>query len=85
MPLIGLISVIFLNSVLVIPAESAPALFFAMLVVTCTPTGNNIQAMAEIGGVNKDIMALCILTQYMFTPVVLTAWVTVFQTVVNEL
>jgi predicted permease len=84
MPAIGTMSVYFLHEIIPVKASIAPSLFFAMLIVTCSPTANNINVMAEIGGVNKDTMALCILTQYLFAPFALTFWVFVFNYIVKD-
>jgi predicted permease len=84
-PLIATISVIICHEVFpMVHAKNQASLYFAMLIVTCTPTANNINVMAEVGGVNKDTMALCILTQYAFAAVTVTFWVTVFQYIVKD-
>jgi predicted permease len=83
-PAIATVTVCVLHSILPIGENNAASMYFAMLIVTCTPTANNINVMAEIGGVNKDTMALCILTQYMFAPLTITLWVTVFQYLVQN-
>jgi predicted permease len=83
-PSIAVLTVLWLHSVLPVKEAYAPSLFFAMLIVSCSPTANNINVMAEIGGVNKDTMALCLLTQYFFAPIVLTFWVAVFTSIVSE-
>jgi predicted permease len=77
-PVIGIFSVLLLDSILYIKPQIKSSLYFAMLVVTSSPTANNINVMAEIGGINKDTMALCLLTQYVMAPVLLTFWVAVF-------
>jgi len=83
-PTIATVVVCMFHSFVPIQTDTAASLYFAMLIVTCTPTANNINVMAEIGGVNKDTMALCILTQYLFAPVTITFWVTVFQFLVRD-
>ena len=34
--------------------------------------------MAELGGQDKEMVAACIFTQYIFAPVLLTGWLAVF-------
>ena len=84
MPSIATVAIYCIHSAIPVRTENAASLYFAMLIVTCTPTANNINVMSEIGGVNKDTMALCILTQYVFAPVTITFWVTVFQYLVRD-
>lgn len=55
--------------------------FLVVSVLSATPTANNIMVMAELAGENKEGMAACIFVQYMFAPVLLTLWLTVFVTV----
>mmetsp|Transcript_24469 Transcript_24469/g.39172 ORF Transcript_24469/g.39172 Transcript_24469/m.39172 type:complete len:479 (-) Transcript_24469:477-1913(-) len=55
--------------------------FLVVAVLSATPTANNIMVMAELAGENKEGMAACIFVQYIFTPVVLTLWLTVFVSV----
>ncbi len=50
MPTIGLVSVSLLHAVVPIRGDVAPSVYFAMLIVTCSPTANNINVMAEVGG-----------------------------------
>jgi len=84
-PLIATITVIILHECLMLKLNNniGASLYFAMLIVTCTPTANNVNVMAEVDGINKDAIALCILTQYAFAPITITFWVTIFQYVVK--
>ena len=55
-----------------------PNVLLVAMVVTCTPTANNIVIMAELAGENKDGLAACIFVQYALAPVLLTFWLTLF-------
>ncbi len=48
MPTIGLLSVIGIHSFLPVSNEIIQSMYFAMLIVTTTPTANNINVMAEV-------------------------------------
>ncbi|KAJ1462034.1 hypothetical protein M885DRAFT_584463 [Pelagophyceae sp. CCMP2097] len=58
---------------------SNPAALLVAMVVTATPTANNLLIMAELAGENKDGLAAAIAIQYMAAPVLLTSWLTVFM------
>ena len=57
----------------------APAILTAML-VTATPTSNEIILMAEIAGspTPKHALGSALFVQYIFLPVILTAWLVLF-------
>jgi predicted permease len=78
-PAIAMLTLFCIDKVVVINEEIKSSLYFAMLVVTCTPTANNINVMVQIEGSNKEVLALCMLTQYVFAPLTLTLWVTAFE------
>jgi predicted permease len=85
MPSIGVFTILFIvDNIVMVSSAVKPSLYFALLVVSATPTANNINVMAEIGGVNKDTMALCLLTQYVVAPVLLTAWIFIFTLIVSK-
>ena len=48
------------------------------MIVTCTPTANSIVVMSEVSGQNRDAIATCIFTQYLFAPVLLSISVLAF-------
>ncbi len=48
MPTIGLVSVLLLHAMIPTRGEVTQSMFFAMLIVTCSPTANNINVMAEV-------------------------------------
>jgi predicted permease len=87
-PFIATMSVLLLHHILPMSSNSSSrqeaSLYFAMLIVTCTPTANNVNVMAQIGGVNKDAIALFIFTQYMLAPFTITFWVSIFQYIVKD-
>ncbi|CAJ1345315.1 unnamed protein product [Effrenium voratum] len=45
-----------------------PSLWLVCLIVSCTPTANNVAVMAESGGQNKDAMSTAIFLQYLVAP-----------------
>ena len=45
-----------------------PSLWLVALIVSCTPTANNVAVMAESGGQNKDAMSTAIFLQYLVAP-----------------
>ena len=53
MPLCGLAVARFLASRISVPAEVADPFWLVCLIVTCTPTGNNIVVLCELAGDNK--------------------------------
>jgi predicted permease len=78
MPAIGLLIIVVGKTFM---AGIDDTFFLVVAVLSATPTANNIMVMAELAGENKEGMAACIFAQYMFTPVVLTIWLTVFVSV----
>jgi len=57
---------------------TAVTVWFVAMIVSCTPTANNIMVMVELSGQNKAGVTTCIFTQYIAAPFVLTFVVTVF-------
>jgi len=55
-----------------------PAMWLVALIVTCTPTANNVGIMAHLGGQKVESMATAIFIQYIFAPVLITASLTYF-------
>jgi len=53
-------------------------LWIVAMIVSCTPTANNIMVMVELSGQNKPGMTACIFTQYMAAPFLLTGVVSGF-------
>ena len=58
--------------------------YLVVMIVTATPTANSIAVMAEFGGQDKDALASCIFTQYLFAPVLLAASITIFVNMVQD-
>lgn len=48
MPALCLLTVLILHELIPVKKNASSALYFAMLIVTCTPTANNINVMAEV-------------------------------------
>lgn len=48
------------------------SLWLVALVVSCTPTANNVAVMAQNGGQSKEGMATAIFLQYLFAPICVT-------------
>eukprot|EP00047_Mylnosiga_fluctuans_P023372 m.137087 g.137087 ORF g.137087 m.137087 type:complete len:128 (-) comp9559_c2_seq2:505-888(-) len=80
-PAIGLGAVVLLR--LAFP-DFPPSMYLAMLMVTATPTANNIMVMAELAGENKQALSTCISLQYLAAPLVLTAAMFSFVAVVQS-
>merc|ERR1712183_1067783 len=79
MPLFGLLCGYTLKRMKIIPSQpDGPnhdaAFCLTAMIVTATPTANNLMIMAELAGENKEGLASCIFFQYMFAPVLLTIW-----------
>ena len=55
-----------------------PAMWLVALIVTCTPTANNVGIMAHLGGQKVESMATAIFIQYVFAPVLITGSLTYF-------
>mmetsp|Transcript_15070 Transcript_15070/g.26806 ORF Transcript_15070/g.26806 Transcript_15070/m.26806 type:complete len:528 (+) Transcript_15070:45-1628(+) len=55
-----------------------PEALLLMMVVSCTPTANNLIIMLETGGKDTSTMSTTIFVQYMLAPVLLTMSLTVF-------
>jgi len=53
------------------------------MVVTCTPTANNMMVIAELAGENKEGLASSIFLQYVMAPFTITAWLTLFLMIAN--
>eukprot|EP00632_Arachnochrysis_sp_CCMP2950_P014311 CAMPEP_0185694270 /NCGR_PEP_ID=MMETSP1164-20130828/3791_1 /TAXON_ID=1104430 /ORGANISM="Chrysoreinhardia sp, Strain CCMP2950" /LENGTH=545 /DNA_ID=CAMNT_0028361103 /DNA_START=19 /DNA_END=1656 /DNA_ORIENTATION=+ len=62
--------------------DNSAALLVAM-VVTCTPTANNMMVIAELAGENKEGLASSIFLQYVMAPFTITAWLTLFLMIAN--
>lgn len=52
--------------------DLGPSFYLVVVLVTCTPTANNLMVMAELGSQDKQALATCIFTQYMLSPLILT-------------
>ena len=52
--------------------SSSFSLWLVALVVSCTPTANNVAVMAQSGGQSKEGMATAIFIQYLFAPICVT-------------
>lgn len=62
------------------PASTAAAVWLVVLVVSATPTANNIATMAELGGQSKEAMATAIFLQYLLAPVAVSGSLVVIIT-----
>lgn len=57
------------------------------LIVSCSPTANNVVVMAELWGgpVSKQALAAMIFVQYCIAPFTLTAWICAIMTTVDRM
>ena len=62
----------------------APQFFLASMVVTCTPTANNLMVMVQLSGGNRAGMSTAIFTQYCFAPILLTLSITAFTVMIKS-
>eukprot|EP00668_Euglena_longa_P003639 GGOE01004259.1.p1 GENE.GGOE01004259.1~~GGOE01004259.1.p1 ORF type:complete len:373 (-),score=100.57 GGOE01004259.1:306-1424(-) len=84
MPAIGIGTVYVLRFLL--PAgHVTPALGLVAMMVTGTPTANNVLVMVKVSGQDAEAMTTCIFTQYLLSPVILTASVALFVSVAEQL
>ena len=59
-------------------------LWLCALVVTATPTANNLIVMCDVAGQNKSAMGTTIFTQYMLAPLLLPPIITAFVIIVSS-
>lgn len=64
--------------------HSRDALWLCALVVTCTPTANNLIVMCDISGQNTNAMGTSIFSQYLVAPLLLPGMITLFVVVVSS-
>eukprot|EP00656_Telonema_subtile_P010196 TRINITY_DN1487_c0_g1_i5.p2 TRINITY_DN1487_c0_g1~~TRINITY_DN1487_c0_g1_i5.p2 ORF type:complete len:256 (+),score=69.45 TRINITY_DN1487_c0_g1_i5:305-1072(+) len=81
MPLFGVLTAFGLRAVISFPPGMDASFLLVVMIVSCTPTANNIAVMAELGGQNNELLATCIFTQYLFAPLLLTASVASFVSI----
>lgn len=71
MPCVGIGTAFLLNWTNIID-ESIDASFYVMcMLVTATPTANNVMVMIELSGQNKQVFAACVFAQYLLSPLFL--------------
>ena len=73
MPMVGLGTAALLKNYIFAGSDLGPSMYLVVILVTCTPTANNLMVMAELGNQDKKALATCIFTQYMLAPFLLTA------------
>jgi len=84
MPTIGLFIGYTLKAFQVVPGPTGPSFYLVAMIVTATPTANNIMVMAELAGENKQGLATCIFLQYIVSPFLLTAWLSIYVVVATS-
>ena len=84
MPCIGVGTTLLLRRLINVSEDVDASFYLVVLIVTATPTANNIAVMAEFGNQDKEALAACIFTQYLIAPVLLTASITVFMKMVQQ-
>lgn len=67
-----------------IDAHARDTLWLVALVVTATPTANNLLVMCDATGQGKNAMATAIFTQYLVAPIVLPCTITLFVIIVSS-
>jgi len=77
MPAVGIATVYLMRAILP-DGTVSPALCLVTLMVTATPTANNVLVMVKVAGEDADAMSTCIFTQYALSPIFLTASVALF-------
>jgi len=84
MPTIGLFVGYTLKAFQVVPGPTGPSFYLVAMIVTATPTANNVMVMAELAGENKQGLAMCIFLQYFVSPLFLTTWLSVYVIVATS-
>jgi len=84
MPTIGLFVGYTLKAFQVVPGPTGPSFYLVAMIVTATPTANNVMVMAELAGEHKQGLAVCIFLQYIVSPLLLTAWLSVYVVVATS-
>lgn len=84
MPTIGLFVGYTLKAFQVVPGPTGPSFYLVAMIVTATPTANNVMVMAELAGENKQGLAVCIFLQYLVSPLFLTTWLSVYVIVATS-
>lgn len=84
MPAIGIGTAMLMRQFLSIPEDIDASFYLVIMLVTATPTANNVMVMAELGGQSKEAMAMSIFSQYLCAPIVLTASVGVIVTIASK-
>jgi len=64
--------------------KESTAIFLVMIIMSCTPTANNIMVMVELSGQNKEAMTACIFAQYLAAPFVMTLVITGFLIILQS-
>ncbi|CAE7806503.1 PILS2 [Symbiodinium sp. CCMP2456] len=60
------------------------SLWLVALIVSCTPTANNVAVMAESGGQNKDAMSTAIFLQYLVAPLCVATSIAYFNMLLSS-
>lgn len=86
MPLVGLTTVYLIDRSGLLQLESPwdEPLYLAALVVTCTPTANNIIVLSEQAGGDRAAVSTIVFAQYLCAPLLLTLSVTCFVMFVSR-
>lgn len=84
MPLVGLAVTLAMQHIELIPDGPDDSFYLVALLVSATPTANNIMVMAELAGENKEGLGACIFVQYLLCPFLLTFWLAVFVSVATS-
>eukprot|EP00929_Paragymnodinium_shiwhaense_P000541 TRINITY_DN100787_c0_g1_i1.p1 TRINITY_DN100787_c0_g1~~TRINITY_DN100787_c0_g1_i1.p1 ORF type:complete len:489 (-),score=85.14 TRINITY_DN100787_c0_g1_i1:55-1521(-) len=84
MPAIGLSVTLLSQAYFPVPQPIDDAFYLVAMIVSATPTANNIMVMAELAGESKEGLAACIFLQYLLAPVLLTGWLAVFVAVATR-
>ena len=81
MPLLGLVVAYGLTTAgarFVQPYVAVDPFWLVCLIVTCTPTANNIVVLCELAGENKHTMSAAIFYQYCAAPILLPGVLTLY-------
>ena len=73
MPAVGVASTLLLRKLIYVDEAMDASFYLVVMLVSATPTANNIVSMCELGGQDKEAMASCIFTQYLFALLLLGA------------
>ena len=72
MPCVGVLEALLIRWAVELDGPADSSFFLVVMVVTVTPTANNIAVMAEVAGQDPGLLSTCVFLQYVCAPFLLT-------------